>query len=59
MIYLRSFKLSEYTDRNPNIYPDHVFKHLAGEVLYLIELLCCMAITAAENQLYSMSLPTS
>lgn len=33
MIYLRSFKLSEYTDRNPNIYPDHVFKHLAGEVL--------------------------
>ncbi|WP_228744967.1 AAA family ATPase [Paenibacillus sp. S150] len=32
MIYLRSFKLSDYTDRNPNIYPDYVFKHLAGEV---------------------------
>ncbi|OKP87319.1 ATPase [Paenibacillus sp. P32E] len=33
MIYLRSFKLSDYTDRNPNIYPDYVFKHVAGEVL--------------------------
>lgn len=33
MIYLRSFKLSSYTDRNPNIYPDYVFKHMAGEVL--------------------------
>ncbi|PZD97564.1 ATPase [Paenibacillus sambharensis] len=32
MIYLRSFKLSDYTDRNPNIYPDYVFKHVAGEV---------------------------
>lgn len=54
MIYLRSFKLSDYTDRNPNIYPDNVFKHLAGEVLCLIELLCCMAITVAENPVYSM-----
>ncbi len=35
MIYLRSFKLSDYTDRNPNIYPDNVLKHLAGEVLLL------------------------
>lgn len=34
MIYLRSFKLSSYTSRNPNIYPDYVFKHLAGEVLW-------------------------
>lgn len=33
MIYLRSFKLSSFIDRNPNIYPDHVFKHMAGEVL--------------------------
>ncbi len=33
MIYLRSFRLSDYTDRNPNIYPDHVFKSIAGEVL--------------------------
>ncbi|SDT08443.1 Predicted ATPase [Paenibacillaceae bacterium GAS479] len=33
MIYLRSFKLSSFTDRNPNIYPDYVFKHMAGEVL--------------------------
>lgn len=32
MIYLQSFKLSSYTDRNPNIYPDHVFKAIAGEV---------------------------
>ncbi|WP_150271283.1 AAA family ATPase [Paenibacillus tepidiphilus] len=33
MIYLRSFKLSDYTDRNPNIYPDHVFRYISGEVL--------------------------
>ncbi|AIQ58756.1 AAA family ATPase [Paenibacillus borealis] len=33
MIYLRSFKLSDEIERNPNIYPDHVFKHIAGEVL--------------------------
>lgn len=33
MIYLRSFKLSHEIERNPNIYPDHVFKHIAGEVL--------------------------
>lgn len=33
MIYLRSFKLSEHTSRNPNIYPDYVLKHMAGEVL--------------------------
>ncbi|MBY0012086.1 AAA family ATPase [Paenibacillus typhae] len=33
MIYLRSFKLSDHISRNPNIYPDHVFKHMAGEVL--------------------------
>ncbi|MFC4600299.1 AAA family ATPase [Cohnella hongkongensis] len=35
MIYLRSFTLSSYTDRNPNIYPDHVFKHIAGETLFM------------------------
>ncbi|CAH1206468.1 hypothetical protein PAECIP111893_02567 [Paenibacillus plantiphilus] len=35
MIYLRSFMLSSYIDRNPNIYPDHVFKHIAGETLFL------------------------
>lgn len=35
MIYLRSFTLSSNIDRNPNIYPDHVFKHLAGETLFL------------------------
>lgn len=33
MIYLRSFSISDYTDRNPNIYPDHVFKSKAGEAL--------------------------
>lgn len=33
MLYLGSFKLSPYISSNPNIYPDHVFKHIAGEVL--------------------------
>jgi len=33
MIYLNSFKLSPFIDRNPNAYPDHVFKHVAGEVI--------------------------
>ena len=33
MIYIKSFKLSPFIDRNPNAYPDHVFKHMAGEVL--------------------------
>ncbi|WP_018751229.1 AAA family ATPase [Paenibacillus sanguinis] len=32
MIYLRSFQISNHTSSNPNIYPDYVFKHLAGEV---------------------------
>lgn len=32
MIYLRSFTLSDHTSSNPNIYPDHVFRHMAGEV---------------------------
>lgn len=32
MIYLRSFKLPNHMEQNPNIYPDHVFNHLAGEV---------------------------
>lgn len=32
MIYLRTFTLSDHTSRNPNIYPDHVFRHMAGEV---------------------------
>lgn len=35
MIYLRSFTISSCTDRNPNIYPDHVFKHIAGETLFM------------------------
>lgn len=30
---MKSFKLSPFIDRNPNAYPDHVFKHIAGEVL--------------------------
>lgn len=33
MIYLKSFKLSPFIDRNPNAYPDQVFRHMAGEVL--------------------------
>jgi len=33
VIYLKSFKLSPFIDRNPNAYPDHVFKQAAGEVL--------------------------
>ncbi|GIP15907.1 ATPase AAA [Paenibacillus montaniterrae] len=33
MIYVSSFKLSPFIDRNPNAYPDRVFKHMAGEVL--------------------------
>lgn len=35
MIYLKNFTLSTLIDRNPNIYPDHVFKHIPGETLYL------------------------
>ncbi|MEO2215311.1 AAA family ATPase [Paenibacillus amylolyticus] len=33
MIYLSNFKLSSQISGNPNIYPDHVFKHISGEVL--------------------------
>jgi len=33
LIYLKSFKLSPFIDRNPHAYPDQVFKHMAGEVL--------------------------
>lgn len=32
MIYLRSFQLSNHMSPSPNIYPDYVFRHLAGEV---------------------------
>ncbi|MGV2805095.1 ATP-binding cassette domain-containing protein, partial [Clostridium perfringens] len=33
MLYLSNFKLSSTISSNPNIYPDHVFRHMAGEVL--------------------------
>ncbi|MGX1832263.1 AAA family ATPase [Paenibacillus taichungensis] len=33
MLYLNNFKLSSAISSNPNIYPDHVFRHIAGEVL--------------------------
>ena len=33
MQYLSNFQLSPYISSNPNIYPDHVFRHMAGEVL--------------------------
>ncbi|MGG4093504.1 AAA family ATPase [Paenibacillus lautus] len=33
MLYLTNFKLSSSISSNPNIYPDHVFRHIAGEVL--------------------------
>lgn len=33
MLYLSNFKLSSTISGNPNIYPDHVFRHMAGEVL--------------------------
>lgn len=52
MIYIKSFKLSPFIDRNPNAYPDHVFKHMAGEVLLLIGLQCCMATMALASQRY-------
>ncbi|WP_251551227.1 AAA family ATPase [Neobacillus muris] len=32
MIYLKSFKLSPHTVRNPNAYPYNVFRKMAGEV---------------------------
>ncbi|HHW38036.1 MAG TPA: AAA family ATPase [Bacillales bacterium] len=32
MIYLKSFKLSPHTVKNPNAYPYNVFKSIAGEV---------------------------
>ncbi|WP_440116342.1 AAA family ATPase [Paenibacillus sp. QZ-Y1] len=32
MVYVSNFRLSSHIASNPNIYPDHVFKHLAGEV---------------------------
>ncbi|MFC9712439.1 AAA family ATPase [Paenibacillus sp. NPDC056933] len=34
MIYLSNFKLSSEISSNPNIYPDHVFKHMSGEALF-------------------------
>lgn len=34
MIYLSSFKLSPHISANPNIYPDHVFRHMAGDQLF-------------------------
>jgi predicted ATPase len=34
MIYLSSFKMSPHISANPNIYPDHVFRHMAGEYLF-------------------------
>lgn len=49
MIYLSNFKLSSEISSNPNIYPDHVFKHMSGEALFLIELRCSMAATVLAN----------
>lgn len=34
MIYLSNFKLSSQISANPNIYPDHVFRHMAGDLLF-------------------------
>ncbi|MGG4129864.1 AAA family ATPase [Paenibacillus illinoisensis] len=33
MLHISNFKLSSVISSNPNIYPDHVFRHMAGEVL--------------------------
>lgn len=41
MIYLKSFRLSPVVDRSPNVYPDHVFKPLAGEVLVFERITAC------------------
>lgn len=52
MIYFSSFKLSDRSVKNPNIYPYNVFRRKIGIRLYLHQSPCYMEIMVLENLLF-------